>query len=255
MKRTAFLLLLLAAPFVHAAEPWQRVEPAQRLLGEHQPQAGALELDLPAVTHDGSSVPVKISLNRRAGINEPVKSLYLFTTANPSPEVAEFRFGNASGPLDLETRIRLERSQQVFALAQTASGQWLAGKRDIRVTVSGCLVDASTEPGEDFMTARVRAPSRVRTGQPVELRSLIRHPIETGQRNDAAGHPIPRRIVEYMDVALHGEPVLQARFYPAVAAHPYLRFQLAPDHHGELEFRWQESGGEQVTASAHVPAT
>lgn len=256
MKRTVWLLLLaLIAPVAHAAAPWERVAPARELLGENQPLVGAIVLDMPAVTHDGSSVPVRVSLNRRAGFDEPVELLYLFTTGNPSPEVAEFRFGHASGPLDLETRIRLAGSQQVFALARTASGQWLAGQREIRVTVSGCLVDAQAQPGEDFMTALVRTPSRLRPGYPIEIRSLIRHPMETGQRSDQAGRPIPRRIVDHMLVELQGESVLEARFHPAVAAHPYLRFQVAADHHGELKFYWRDSEGEQATATARIPAS
>jgi sulfur-oxidizing protein SoxY len=249
------LVAALCLPILAQAEsgPWERIDPAKALLGERKPEVGALVLDLPAVTQDGSSVTLKVSLDRRQRPDTIIEALYLFTTGNPAPELAEFQFSPAAGPLDLETRIRLDRSQQVFALARTTDDRWLAAVREVRVTVSGCLVEGAGSLDDDFMLARVRGPSRFRADRPSEIRAMIRHPMETGLREDPQGQTIPRRIVEKLDVSLEGEPVLQARFHPAIAAHPYLRFHVAAGLEGELELVWRESGGERAESRISIP--
>ncbi len=233
--------------------PWERIEPARALLGAAVPETGALLLELPAVTQDGSSVSLGVSLGRGQQATR-IDRLYLFSTGNPAPELAEFLFGPAAGPLDLETRIRLDRSQQVIALALTEDGRWLSAVRDIRVTTSGCLVTGGDALEEDFMLARARGPARLRSDRPSEIRAMIRHPMETGLRRDADGVPMPRRIVEQLSVSLDGERVLEARLHPAIAAHPYLRFFVAAGRHGELALDWRESGGEQTTTLLALPA-
>lgn len=254
MLRFLFIAALCLPAIGYAdAGPWERIDPARELLGESKPEIGALTLDLPAVTQDGSSVTLKVSLDRRQRSDTVIEALYLFTTGNPAPELAEFHFGPAAGPLDLETRIRLDRSQQVFALARTADDRWLAGVRDVRVTVSGCLAEGTGSLDDDFMLARVRGPSRFRADRPSEIRAMIRHPMETGLREDPQGQTIPRRIVEQLDVSIEGEQVLQARFHPAIAAHPYLRFHIAAGLEGELELEWRESGGEKAESRISIP--
>jgi len=254
MLRLLFIAALCLPTLVQAGSgPWERIDPARELLGESKPEVGALALDLPAVTQDGSSVTLKVSLDRRRHSDTVIEALYLFTTGNPAPELAEFQFGPAAGPLDLETRIRLDRSQQVFALARTADDRWLAGVRDVRVTVSGCLVEGTGSLDDDFMLARVRGPSRFRADRPSEIRAMIRHPMETGFREDPQGQAIPRRIVKQLDVSLEGEQVLHARFHPAIAAHPYLRFHVAAGLEGDLELEWRESGGEKAESRISIP--
>ena len=45
---------------------------------------------------------------------------------------------------------------------------------------------------------RLKLPAAVRRGEIVEISTMISHWMETGLRFDAAGKPIPRRIINQM---------------------------------------------------------
>ncbi len=253
-----FALLVLGAPsWVNAQgrAAWERIDAATELLDGATPRAGSIRLDLPAVTQDGSSVPVTVEVDHPMNPDDHVEALYLFAAGNPSPEVAEIHFTPLAGKARITTRIRLDGSQTVVALARTNRGEWLAGQRDVRVTVSGCLSQGNSSDNSDFMQARVRPPSRMAPGEPGEVRTLINHPMETGLRKNPDGSLIPERIIEEFRAELDGEKLLAARFHRAVSANPYLLFFVAPGRHGELALRWEEGegAGESATATASIP--
>ncbi|TVR50505.1 MAG: thiosulfate oxidation carrier complex protein SoxZ [Puniceicoccaceae bacterium] len=249
----ALAALLMAAPASAARSPesWDRIAPARELLGDAKPRAGGIELRLPAVTQDGSSVPLTVRVDHPMEEGNFVEALYLFASGNPSPELAEIRFTPLAGEARIDTRIRLDGSQTVVALARTSRGEWLAGAREVRVTVSGCN-SRSAGSVENLMEVRVRAPDRLRAGQTGDVRTLINHPMETGLRADAEGRVIPERIVRTFRVEFEGRTVLEARYYRAMAANPYLLFPVAPERSGTLSFFWKEDAGESVTAEASI---
>jgi sulfur-oxidizing protein SoxY len=237
-----------------AARPvWERISRANELLDGATPRANAIRLDLPAVTQDGSSIPLTVEIDSPMTGENFIEALYLFAPGNPSPELAEFRFTPLAGKARLETRIRLNQSQSVVALARTSRGEWLAGARDIRVTVSGCLSRGGSSEADDFMRARVRAPSRMKPGEPGDVRTLINHPMETGLRKAEDGKVIPEKIINEFRAALGTEPVVTARFHRAVAANPYLLFYVAAGLSGELTLEWKEDSGLTASATARIP--
>lgn len=239
-----------AAPRGQSA--WERVEVIQALLNGAEPKADGVQLDLPGVTQDGSSVLLTADIDRPMSADDYVDALYLFALGNPSPELAEFEFTPLAGLARVSTRIRLDRSQTVVALARTSGGEWLVGARDVRVTVGGCLARDATYKAEDVMQPRVRVPPRFAAGQPADIRTLINHPMETGLRKDSAGRPIPERIIRSFRASLNDEPVLTVRLHRAIAANPYLLFHLAPPHPGELLLVWEEDTGETVVHTSTI---
>ncbi len=249
--------LIVASPASAEAQgnaPWDRVDPAQELLDGATPRAESIQIDLPSVTQDGSSVPLSIEVDHPMRSDDYIEALYVFATRNPSPEVVEYHFTPLAGKARISTRVRLNESQTVFALARTSRGAWLAGTREIRVTVSGCIAQGNAEKGPDFMQTRVRAASRARPGEPLDVRTLINHPMETGLREDSNGNAIPERIVHSFRAEINGETVLTARFHRAVSANPYLLFYIAPGQSGPLHLTWEEDTGETATATAEIPA-
>ena len=245
-------ILFLAAAAADAR--WERIPEAVALLDGAEPRAGALELDLPTVTQNGSSVPLTVRFPESRGENETVEALYIFAPGNPSPEVAEFSLTPALGNGELSTRIRLNQSQPVVALARTRSGDWLAGTREVRVTVSGCIT-ANQDNDANAMQPRARASQRVRTGQLVDVRTLIRHPMETGLRERDDGTVVPERIIQSFEARRNGETILSARFHRAVSANPYLLFHVDPrTTGGTLELTWTEDTGESASATVEVPS-
>lgn len=90
---------------------------------------------------------------------------------------------------------------------------------------------------------RIRVPQGIRRGDVVEIKTLITHPMESGQRPGGDGKLVPRMIVNRMAVTLNGETVFEARLEPAISANPYLSFFLKCTQSGELEFTWTDDNG------------
>ncbi len=231
---------------------WERLDAARERLDGARPEPGAIRLDLPGVTQDGSAVPLTVDIEHPMSEEDYVEALYLYALGNPTPEIADVYFGPLAGRARLSTRIRLNQSQTVLALARTSGGRWLAGHRDVRVTVSGCLSQDGTYDFDSLMRTRIRVPPRLRSGEVGDVRTLIDHPMETGLREDRQGRTIPERIIKEFRAEFEGTPVVRVRLYRAISANPYLRFPVAPDTSGELAFHWHDDQGESATEAARI---
>ena len=73
-------------------------------------------------------------------------------------------------------------------------------------------------------TIRIAAPATARRGEVIELKAMIRHPMETGYRRDINGEQIPEDILDRFECRYNGEVVFAADFFRAVAADPFLAF-------------------------------
>src|SRR5690606_24531184 len=109
-------LIATLAPSLASAQIWQQVEAIRKQVGNSPVSTGGLELTLPLVAEDGSSVPLAIKSGRAHG-SERIERLEIFAPGNPTPEVAKFEFGPEIDHIDLATRIRLSESQTVVAVA------------------------------------------------------------------------------------------------------------------------------------------
>lgn len=105
----------------------------------------------------------------------------------------------------------------------------------------------------DDIKPRIRVPANARKGEVIEVKTLITHAMESGQRKDAAsGAVVPRKIVNALDVTYNGKPVFAARLEPAIAANPYLSFHLRVEESGTLRFTWRDDDGAQYTAEQKI---
>lgn len=93
-------------------------------------------------------------------------------------------------------------------------------------------------------TIRIAAPGQATAGEVIELKAMIRHPMETGYRRDRYGEQIPRDILTRFECLYNGDVVFAAEFFPAVAADPFLTFYTRAERSGTLEFRWIDQHGE-----------
>lgn len=93
----------------------------------------------------------------------------------------------------------------------------------------------------------VSVPAAVKSGELVELKALIRHPMETGFRHTQNGERIPRSIITEFSCTYAGETVFSATLYPSITANPLLSFFLRAAGTAELVFRWRGDNGFDVT--------
>jgi sulfur-oxidizing protein SoxZ len=94
---------------------------------------------------------------------------------------------------------------------------------------------------------RVRLPERAKVGEVIEIRTLIDHVMETGQRRDGAGQPVARFIINTFTAAFEGTEVFKAELHPGISANPFLQFYMRVPGPGELEFTWTDDSGKTVS--------
>jgi sulfur-oxidizing protein SoxZ len=84
-------------------------------------------------------------------------------------------------------------------------------------------------------------------GEVIEIKTLISHVMETGQRKESDGKPIPRFIINSFTAAFAGAEVFTAELHPGISANPYLAFHMRVPGPGELEFTWTDDKGMKVS--------
>ena len=104
----------------------------------------------------------------------------------------------------------------------------------------------------DNIKPRVRIPRKAKAGEVVEIKSLIEHKMETGQRKGKDGKKIPRKIINRFECKFEGDLVFASDWHPAISANPYLAFHMRAEKTGEFEFKWIEDGGAEYVKKAKM---
>ncbi|HEX5997884.1 MAG TPA: thiosulfate oxidation carrier complex protein SoxZ [Hyphomicrobiaceae bacterium] len=99
---------------------------------------------------------------------------------------------------------------------------------------------------------RVKLPDSAKVGDVIEIKTLIQHVMETGQRKDSDGKPVPRFIINTFTASFAGAEVFKAELHPGISANPYLAFFMRVPGPGELEFTWVDDKGAKVSEKAKL---
>jgi sulfur-oxidizing protein SoxZ len=102
---------------------------------------------------------------------------------------------------------------------------------------------------------RVRLPAQIRTGEVIEVRTLISHNMETGQRRNQEGAIVPRDIIRRFVCTLNGVEVFAMDLSPAISANPFIAFPLRVEGPGTLEMAWTNDAGDQRRTTAELRPT
>ena len=86
-----------------------------------------------------------------------------------------------------------------------------------------------------------------------EVKVLVSHEMETGQRKDAAGAVVPAWFITEL-TAKHGDKVvLTSDFGPSVSKNPYLAFKFKGGAKGEkVTVTWKDNKGDSRTDEAAI---
>jgi sulfur-oxidizing protein SoxZ len=98
-------------------------------------------------------------------------------------------------------------------------------------------------------TPRVRIPADAKAGEIIEIKTLLSHDMESGQRKDPAGNLIPRKIIKRFSAKFNGKEFLSADWYPAISANPYQSFFFRVKETGTFEFIWTDDDGSEYKSS------
>ncbi|HET7365211.1 MAG TPA: thiosulfate oxidation carrier complex protein SoxZ [Burkholderiales bacterium] len=78
-----------------------------------------------------------------------------------------------------------------------------------------------------------------------EVRVLMTHPMETGQRKDADGKLLPLHFIQNVTLKVNGRAVLEAQTSQAVSRNPVFSFRLKGGAKGDkIEVSWLDNQGE-----------
>jgi predicted secreted protein len=224
---------------------WRDAEAAIRaFFGPVAFARGGLELDLPDQTDSGGTVPLTLRVDAAMTAADHPVVVHVLAHGNPTPHVFSAWFTPANGRGEVSTRIRLERSQMVTAVARMSDGRHLRADRSIAVAVGACaqIGEGSNDEVVAFQPrSRVSVPARARRGDIVPVRALISHPMETGLRSGSADEWIRQRILSRFVCAFDGAELFRARLYPAIATNPYLHFHARAAASGTFEFDWYDT--------------
>lgn len=99
---------------------------------------------------------------------------------------------------------------------------------------------------------RVRVPEEAKAGEPIEIRALISHQMESGQRRDSQGNLIERKIINTFTCAFNGQPVFSCTMEPAISANPYFEFNMKAVESGTLSFIWVDDDGSVYTDEKQI---
>ncbi|WP_417581503.1 thiosulfate oxidation carrier protein SoxY [Nitrincola sp.] len=245
--RIVVLVLVLSSISLPVlAADWQRIEAINSYLTNQQPQQGGVNIGLPLVAEDGSAVPLKITFSGELADDEYIDTIRVFASNNPNTEVIDFELSAAIPRTELSTRIRLRESQTLFVVAKSNLDNYWIASRDIRVTVSGCLMAGDVETTATGMSQpRVALPRSATPGEAAEIRTMINHPMETGFRDDGQGGTLAENLVESLEVSQAGEVLLTVGFHTGTSANPFVGFYL--DQFSDLSFTWTDQQAERIT--------
>ena len=100
---------------------------------------------------------------------------------------------------------------------------------------------------------RIRLDKKeAKRGDIVEVKTLISHVMESGQRKDAAGNVIPRKIINKFTAELNGKTIFAADLEPAVSANPYVQYKFKAQESGTIRFSWIDDDGTVITAEEKI---
>ncbi|MEM6971556.1 MAG: thiosulfate oxidation carrier complex protein SoxZ [Pseudomonadota bacterium] len=100
---------------------------------------------------------------------------------------------------------------------------------------------------------RVRVPKKASAGDVITIKTLISHPMESGQRKDRkTGELIPRKIINHFTASFNGEVVFDAAIEPAVSANPYFSFAMVVPESGTVAFKWVDDDGSIYTEEKSI---
>lgn len=101
-------------------------------------------------------------------------------------------------------------------------------------------------------------PMKIRAavvGDKVEVKVLMAHEMETGQRKDAKGALIPAWFIQNVIATVNGRTVLSAEWGPAVAKNPFLSFRFSGAKAGDkVVITWTDNHGDKRTDEATITA-
>lgn len=147
LHRRRCLQALAVAPVV-----WTHVAPAadadvfgplvQAVTKGAAVREGKVTLDIPPLADNANAVPMTVRVDSPMKPDAYVRDVHVFAEKNPRPVIAVYHFSPENPRAEVSTRIRLNGSQRLLALAVMSDGTFWSGTAQVVATVSACTDDS-----------------------------------------------------------------------------------------------------------------
>jgi sulfur-oxidizing protein SoxZ len=101
-------------------------------------------------------------------------------------------------------------------------------------------------------------PMKIRAtmqGDSADVKVLISHPMETGQRKNEKGEVVPQHFITQVTATLNGKPVMSAQWSQAVSRNPFLGFKVKGAKPGDkIGISWVDNQGDKSSIETTVAA-
>ena len=99
---------------------------------------------------------------------------------------------------------------------------------------------------------RVKVPKTASAGEVITIKTLISHDMESGQRKDKDGNPIPRQIINKFTCEFNGQTVFECDLDPAISANPFFEFNAKVNESGTFKFTWVDDDGSVYSSENQI---
>lgn len=120
------------------ATPAEAAQTIKKIIGQAEPRTGRVTLEISPLVENGNLVPMSVSVESPMTQADHVKAIHVIAEGNPLPNIVSFYLGPRAGRAQVATRIRLQTSQRLWALAEMSDGSFWQGSTEILVTLAAC---------------------------------------------------------------------------------------------------------------------
>jgi len=118
------------------------------------------------------------------------------------------------------------------------------------------LIPANLHPDNERQVKNMADPMKIRAklqGDVADIRVLISHPMENGNRKDSDGKVVPAHFITQMSVEVDGKAVIQGQTGTAISRNPVFGFKVKGAKAGDkVVIKWQDNKGESRTDEAAI---
>lgn len=91
-------------------------------------------------------------------------------------------------------------------------------------------------------------------GEIADIRILMQHPMETGQRKDEKGETVPANFIQTFSVLHNGKPLIDGQLNTSISKNPLFAFKARGIKAGDkLTVAWNDSAGDKRRDEISVP--
>lgn len=121
------------------ATPEQMQQVIQAFTGGKPVQEGRVKFEISLLVENGNSVPLSVEVESPMSPQDHVKRIGVFNEKNPLPDVAIFHLTPRCGRAFASSRMRLNDTQMVTAIAEMSDGTFWSATSEVIVTLPACV--------------------------------------------------------------------------------------------------------------------